>query len=77
MPHLNGREFIAKLSEIGHKGSLPLIMVSGMISLKEINDIMGSGVEFFLPKPLNMNDFAHYVELYRQRYMLAQSVSTN
>ena len=79
MPNLNGREFIEALKKDPKKGNVPVIMVSGVISLREISDLMGGGVEYFVPKPLNLKELTRYVELYRNRYLNTetQSASTN
>ena len=63
MPRMNGREFVQELRASEQWRGIPVIMVSGVISLKQINDMLGSGVDYFLPKPLVLSDLIHYVKL--------------
>ena len=76
MPQKNGREFVEMLKSDPKFDSLPVIMVSGVISLKEISDLMGQGIEFFIPKPLNMKELAHYISLTKERFMCNSSTTS-
>jgi CheY-like chemotaxis protein len=67
MPGLSGRELVTRVHEVPRYKSIPIIMISGVISLREINDLLGSGIEFFLPKPVNLRDLANYIEVVRTR----------
>jgi CheY-like chemotaxis protein len=63
MEGMNGAEFVSYLRQHELGATIPVIMVSGVISLKEINNLLGNGVDYFLPKPLRLRDVEHYIDL--------------
>lgn len=61
MPGPNGLE-TAQLARSKHPEKLPVIMISGVVSLKDISSVLNNGVDYFLPKPINMKELKSYVK---------------
>ncbi len=61
MPSLDGRELITKLRNVPSLQHLPIVIVSGQVSLHEINDILKHGASRFLPKPINVMHLKQYL----------------
>lgn len=60
MPEMTGRDLIEALIERGRY--IPTIVVSGVVSVHDISDLLESGADFFLPKPLNPTEFFEYLD---------------
>jgi len=63
MPRLSGYELLDLCRQNDKFQSLPIIMVSGVVQLKEIDDLLKRGANRFLPKPLAIDDLRTYIEL--------------
>ncbi|MCI5066582.1 response regulator [bacterium] len=57
MPEMDGRELIAHIRADEQFSELPILMVSGRVSVKEIQDVLQRGGTAFLPKPINSTAF--------------------
>lgn len=62
MPGLDGRELVRRVRNLPLHAEMPIIMVSGQVKLSEINEVLLLGASRFLPKPVNTQDLALYVE---------------
>ena len=51
MPVLDGRQLIGTLAKEESLASIPVIIMSGIVSAKEIADLLEQGAAKFLPKP--------------------------
>ena len=60
MPRIDGRKLVKLVR--GHEifRNIPVIMISGIISLKEISAILDFGAIRFLPKPVDITDLKLY-----------------
>lgn len=54
MPEMDGRELVTRVRADERFLELPIILVSGVVTLKEINDLLLLGVSRFLPKPIDV-----------------------
>jgi CheY-like chemotaxis protein len=61
MPEMNGEQFLQRLAGTDLLPTKGVIMTSGVISLPEINRLLSSGVDYFLPKPVNLKELCGYV----------------
>ena len=61
MPELPGRDLIEKLRANEQMRDLPVIIVSGVVRLREIKDLLDAGASYFLPKPIERKDLESYV----------------
>ena len=62
MPHMDGREFIENIrSNDGYK-NIPVIIMSGVVSIKEISDLLETGASAFIPKPIKMNSLHEEIQ---------------
>lgn len=61
MPKLDGRSFIERVRKDPHLATMPVLVVSGVISLNQINDLLEQGASRFLPKPIDLMEFRRYV----------------
>lgn len=61
MPEQSGVDLVNQLRSHGKFAKLPVIMVSGVVTLKEISHLLSQGVDRFLPKPINAADLQLYV----------------
>ncbi len=59
MPEMTGRQLIETL--VVENRTLPTIVVSGVVSVHDIADLLVTGADFFLPKPLNADDVLGYI----------------
>lgn len=60
MPQMNGREFLDKAALDRSSKNIPVIIVSGVITLDQISDLLKNGATKVMPKPLHMNDLVTY-----------------
>lgn len=61
MPELSGEELIALARGSKRYRDIPIIMVSGVVSLNDISHILEIGATRFLPKPVNLQHLREYL----------------
>lgn len=61
MPGVNGWDFLQRLSETGHLGKIPIIVVSAHVRV-EPQALLQMGVSAILPKPFNLPDLLDLIE---------------
>ncbi|RMG43641.1 MAG: response regulator [Candidatus Dadabacteria bacterium] len=61
MPELDGRALIKVLRQDNDLKAIPVIIVSGVVSLHEIYDLLGNGADYFVPKPVDTEVLQTYV----------------
>ena len=61
MPRTDGRELIRLIRGTERLRSLPVIIISGVVSAKEISDLLKLGASKFQPKPLAPDLLRAYV----------------
>ena len=61
MPDVNGWDFLQRLQETGHLGTVPIIVVSAHVRV-EPQALLQMGVSAILPKPFNLPDLLDVIE---------------
>lgn len=61
MPNVNGWDFLQRLQETGHLGSVPIIVVSAHLRT-DPKAVLQMGVSAILPKPFNLTDLIDLIE---------------
>lgn len=61
MPGVNGWDFLQRLSETGHLGKIPIIVVSAHVRV-EPQALLQMGVSAILPKPFHLPDLIDLIE---------------
>ena len=61
MPKVNGWDFLQRLQETGHLGSVPIIVVSAHLRV-EPQAVLQMGVSAILPKPFNLPELIDLIE---------------
>lgn len=61
MPNVNGWDFLQRLKETGHLGSVPIIVVSAHLRV-EPQAVLQMGVSAILPKPFNLAELIDLIE---------------
>jgi len=61
MPKLDGRELVRRIRENEKMRDLPILIVSGAISPKEIASLLDDGATAFLPKPVSLGEVQEYI----------------
>jgi DNA-binding NtrC family response regulator len=63
MPEQSGEALLHHIRASGDKRltTIPVIMVSGIVGLKEIEHLLKRGVSRFLPKPINVGMLKEYI----------------
>ena len=61
MPNVNGWDFLQRLSETGHLGKVPIIVLSAHLRV-EPQAVLQMGVSAILPKPFNLTDLIDLIE---------------
>ena len=56
MPGLDGRGLIERIRSNPKIANMPVIIVSGVVSIKQIDDILKVGATRFHPKPINIEE---------------------
>ena len=56
MPVMDGRQLIETIRSDPMMSELPIIIMSGVVSIREISDLLKKGASRFLPKPFANND---------------------
>ena len=62
MPRMDGRMLIQTLRGHSKFAKLPGIIMSAVVAVDDIADMLKLGANLFLPKPVNINDVADYIE---------------
>lgn len=61
LPGISGRDLVSALRSEEAFRNLPVVMVSGKISFKEIQELLDVGATFFLPKPVKLDHLESYI----------------
>lgn len=61
MPEVSGQDLVKLIRGNQSLAHLPIIMVSGVVSLGEIANILELGATRFLPKPVNVAHLKEYI----------------
>ena len=61
MPEMSGRDLIRSIRGDSRFAQLPVIIISGIIKLSEIDDILKIGASRFLPKPVDLRELKEYL----------------
>jgi DNA-binding response OmpR family regulator len=61
MPNVNGWDFLQRLQETGHLGSVPIIVVSAHLRTSP-KAVLQMGVSAILPKPFNLAELIDLIE---------------
>jgi DNA-binding response OmpR family regulator len=61
MPNVNGWDFLQRLQETGHLGSVPIIVVSAHLRTSP-KAVLQMGVSAILPKPFNLPELIDLIE---------------
>jgi CheY-like chemotaxis protein len=76
MDDLDGRDLVRRVrADGGGHAQLPIIMISGMIKLKEINELLLAGTSRFLPKPIDRKILLDYLNQCLGSQQVGSSVS--
>lgn len=62
MPGLDGVELIAKLRDMKAFASFPIIIMSGVVGVKDIAVLLKNGASRFLAKPIDPNDLRETID---------------
>lgn len=62
MPNMRGDELVAQIRSDAHWQLTPIIMVSGFVQTHEVKDLLQSGVDRFVPKPIDTHQLAVYIQ---------------
>ncbi len=67
MPLLDGRQLVSSVMHDKALSSMPVLIMSGVVGVRDIADLLDLGASKFLAKPLNMaalrEDVTHCLEL--------------
>src|SRR5512132_3366743 len=61
MPDVNGWDFLQRLQETGHLGTIPIVVVSAHVTVQP-QALLQMGVAAILPKPFNLSDLIDVIE---------------
>ena len=61
MPEMDGRALIKTIRGNSNLAKLPVIIMSAVVGLSEIEDLLKLGADLFLPKPIDCNVIAEYI----------------
>ena len=64
LPDIDGRDITKVIREDGLLKDIPIIMISGKVSIKEVDSLLQIGVSRFLPKPVKAEELLGYVKKY-------------
>jgi len=62
MPEMDGKQLIEKVREHHTASKLPIIMMSGVVSLNDIKSVLDVGADRFIRKPLDPKELEEYVK---------------
>ena len=63
MPNMDGTELIKRVRTHSEYENLPIIVISGVIKLADIDGLLDIGASRFLPKPLKKSDLKEYIKV--------------
>lgn len=61
MPNMDGRELVEKIRKKNELDHLKIIIISGVVKLKDINEYLELGASRFMPKPVNIVELKDYL----------------
>jgi CheY-like chemotaxis protein len=64
MPRMDGRLLIREILREKPRATIPIIIMSGAVTVKDISDLLEIGAKAFLPKPLKAKDVKEYIARY-------------
>lgn len=62
MPKMDGRELIQKIRTSAECSHIPIIVMSGVVTTKEIADLLDTGASAFIAKPIKASDLQSEIE---------------
>ncbi len=62
MPTMTGKEVVKKIRRSRKWKELPIIMISGMVSCRDIYNLLELGVTWFLAKPVESDSLTELIE---------------
>ena len=62
MPKMDGRKLIESVQKRKEFDGLPIIIMSGYVSMAEIDDLIKAGAKAYLSKPINMKVLEAYIK---------------
>lgn len=62
MPEMDGRELVSRLRKSDTYKDLPVVIVSGAVGIKDIEQLLVMGASRFLPKPVRISEIVDYIE---------------
>ena len=66
MPEMDGKALISMLRADSRFGSLPVLIVSHQVGVREVADYLENGATAFLRKPLEREELIEYIERYAE-----------
>lgn len=63
MPEMSGQDLVKALRETTQFKNLPIIMISGIVPMREISSILELGASRFIAKPVNTEHLREYIRL--------------
>ncbi|MCB0351989.1 MAG: response regulator [Bdellovibrionales bacterium] len=61
MPRVTAKELISIVRKEKSEKELPIIVVSGVVHVAEIQDVLKQGVRYFVPKPIDVSMLHEYI----------------
>jgi two-component system chemotaxis response regulator CheY len=62
MPNMNAHELVCLIRKTYSEEEMPVIVISGIVRLRDITETLELGVDYFLPKPISRREFNEYIE---------------
>ncbi|MFK4765540.1 response regulator [Desulfobaculum sp. SPO524] len=62
MPEMDGQQLIKTLRGDSEFMKLPVIIMSAVVGVKDISSLLELGATFFLAKPMQEEELAHYID---------------
>lgn len=62
MPNMDGTALIEKLRTTQHYAKLPIIIMSGVVGVKDISNLLKQGASRFLAKPIDPSDLQETIK---------------
>ncbi|MBN1969323.1 MAG: response regulator [Candidatus Delongbacteria bacterium] len=63
MPKMDGLELLENVRKGKLTSTIPVLIISGYLSLKEVKKILENGKTLFLPKPIQFNDLNQNINM--------------
>jgi CheY-like chemotaxis protein len=64
MPEMDGRELIKKVRDNDNMKDIPIIIISGVVTVSEILNLLEIGATVFLAKPVKLQEIREYIARY-------------